>query len=92
VILAFSPAGDAAALLTKIGHETSLRYAIHLITAAYLVAEKRKSSKVEVEDVARAYSLFIDVKRSTDYMLEHQQQYLYNEAPLNSEEGEEMQQ
>ncbi len=43
---------------------------------------------MEVEDVARAYSLFIDVKRSTDYMLEHQQQYLYNEAPLNAPEGE----
>lgn len=33
---------DAAALLTRIGQETSLRYAIHLITAASLVAHKRK--------------------------------------------------
>lgn len=33
---------DAAALLTRIGQETSLRYAIHLITAAALVAHKRK--------------------------------------------------
>lgn len=74
-------AEDAAALLTKIGHETSLRYAIHLITAAYLIGLKRKAAKVDVEDVARAYTLFIDVKRSTEYMLEHQQQYLYNEAP-----------
>lgn len=79
-------AGDAAALLTKIGHETSLRYAIHLITAAALVAQRRKSAKVEVEDVARAYTLFLDVKRSTEYMLEHQQQYLYNEAPDSVEE------
>lgn len=75
-------AEDAAALLTKIGHDTSLRYAIHLITAAYLVSQKRKAAKVEVEDVARAYALFIDVKRSTEFMLEYQQQYLYNEAPL----------
>ena len=85
-------AGDAAALLTKIGHETSLRYAIHLITAAFLIAQKRKASKVEVEDVARAYSLFIDVKRSTEFMLEHQQQYLYNEVPDAEEEREQMQQ
>ncbi len=35
-------ADDAAALLTRIGQETSLRYAIHLITAAALVAHKRK--------------------------------------------------
>lgn len=35
-------ADDAAALLTRIGQETSLRYAIHLITAASLIAHKRK--------------------------------------------------
>lgn len=33
---------DARDVLTKIGVETSLRYAIHLITAANLVARKRK--------------------------------------------------
>ena len=82
---ASADAEDAAALLTKIGHETSLRYAIHLITAAYLISLKRKAAKVDVEDVARAYTLFIDVKRSTEYMLEHQQQYLYNEAPERAE-------
>ena len=32
---------DAKDLLCKIGHETSLRYSIHLITAAALVAHKR---------------------------------------------------
>ena len=39
-------AEDAKDLLTKIGAETSLRYAIHLITAASLVASKRKAPKV----------------------------------------------
>lgn len=33
---------DAKDILTKIGVETSLRYCIHLITAASLVARKRK--------------------------------------------------
>lgn len=33
---------DARDVLTKIGVETSLRYAIHLITASNLVARKRK--------------------------------------------------
>lgn len=33
---------EARDILTKIGMETSLRYAIHLITAAHLVAKKRK--------------------------------------------------
>lgn len=41
------------------------RYAIHLITAASLIAARRKASAVDVEDVARAYTLFLDVKRST---------------------------
>lgn len=74
-------ADDAAALLTKISEEASLRYAIHLITASYLVAQRRKAAKVDAEDVARAYTLFIDVKRSTQFMMDNQLQYLYNEIP-----------
>ena len=35
-------AEDARELLTKIAVDTSLRYSIHLITAAYLIAQKRK--------------------------------------------------
>ncbi len=35
---------DARELLTKIGHETSLRYAIQLITAAAIASQKRKVS------------------------------------------------
>ena len=33
---------DARALLTRIGQETSLRYAMQLITSASFVARKRK--------------------------------------------------
>ena len=39
---------DALTLLTKIGVETSLRYAIHMIIAAALVCQKRKGVEVEV--------------------------------------------
>ena len=42
---------DAKQLLTKIGHETSLRYAIHLITASALNCQKRKGKIVEVQDI-----------------------------------------
>lgn len=72
-------APDAADLLTKIGAETSLRYAIHLISAAALAAQRRKSSKVEIEDISKAYTLFLDVKRSVQYLQEYQEQYMYNE-------------
>jgi RuvB-like protein 2 len=74
-----SVAPDAAELLTKIGAETSLRYAIHLISAASLAAQRRKAAAVGVEDVAKAYSLFLDVKRSVQYLQEYNQQYMYNE-------------
>jgi RuvB-like protein 2 len=72
-------APDAADLLTKIGAETSLRYAIHLISSASLVAQRRKSTKVEVEDVSKAYTLFLDVNRSVQYLQEFHEQYMYNE-------------
>merc|ERR1719356_2363298 len=46
---------DALTLLTKIGLETSLRYAIHLIIAAALACAKRKGVEVEPEDVKKVY-------------------------------------
>jgi RuvB-like protein 2 len=70
---------DAKDVLTKIGLETSLRYAIHLITAAHFVARKRKAMEVEVQDIKRVYSLFLDEKRSVQYLKEFQQQYMFNE-------------
>uniref|UniRef100_A0A7S0CTB1 RuvB-like helicase n=1 Tax=Micromonas pusilla TaxID=38833 RepID=A0A7S0CTB1_MICPS len=72
---------DAKDLLCKIGHETSLRYSIHLITAAALVAHKRKSAEVEVEDISKVYGLFLDVQRSTQFMVEYQEQFMFNEIP-----------
>ena len=69
-------ADDAKELLTKIGAETSLRYAIHLITAASLVATRRKAATVEIEDVSKAYQLFIDVRRSTQFLIEYQARQL----------------
>ena len=70
---------DALALLTKIGVETSLRYAIHMIIAAALVCQKRKGVEVEVEDIKRVYTLFVDVKRSTQFLLEYQSEFMFHE-------------
>ncbi|CAL5202446.1 unnamed protein product [Lathyrus oleraceus] len=67
-------------LLTKIGVETSLRYAINLITAAALACQKRKGKTVELEDINRVYNLFLDVKRSTQYLMEYQSQYMFSET------------
>merc|ERR1711985_79826 len=72
---------DAAKeLLTKIGSDSSLRYAIHLITVANLVALKRKAQEVDVQDIRKVYSLFVDVKRSTQFLHEYQQEFMFHEG------------
>ena len=70
---------DALDLLTTIGAETSLRYAIQLITTASLVAQKRKAAEVDVQDIRRVYSLFIDLKRSSQFLKEYQEEYMFSE-------------
>lgn len=76
-------------LLVKISLKTSLRYAIHLITTSSLVATKRKSHEVDVQDIRRVYNLFVDVKRSSDFLLEQQKSLIFHEidednpAPAN---------
>lgn len=80
---------DAKVLLTKIGVNTSLRYAIHLITSAALACQKRKGKIVEVEDITRVYNLFYDVKRSTQYLMEYQSQYMFNEVSAGEAEEDE---
>ncbi|KAM0847034.1 hypothetical protein ACQ4PT_055280 [Festuca glaucescens] len=82
---------DAKVLLTKIGTETSLRYAIHLITSAALACQKRKGKVVEMEDISRVYSLFLDVKRSTQYLMEYQSQYMFSEVPGEADGDDAMQ-
>merc|ERR1712072_1068589 len=47
---------DALDMLTTVATNTSLRYAIQLITAASLVCRKRKGVEVEKSDVKKVYS------------------------------------
>jgi RuvB-like protein 2 len=75
---------DARGLLTRIGQEASLRYAIHLISAAALIAAKRQGGgaarSVALADVSRAYELFLDARRSAAVMVAEPGQFLFNEA------------
>ena len=42
-----------------------------------------------MEDIGRAYALFVDVKRSAQFMMEYQEQFMYNEVPeLETAEAE----
>lgn len=70
---------DGLGVLTCIAQETSLRYAIHLITAANLCCRKRKGTEVEIEDIKRVYSLFFDEGRSTQFLKEYQQEFMFHE-------------
>merc|ERR1719331_361230 len=79
---------DAKDLLTRIAMETSLRYAIHMIMAASLVCTKRKGTEVEVEDIKRVYSLFVDVKRSTQFLMEYQKEFMFNEMPDDDDDSD----
>ncbi|KAI8599297.1 RuvB-like 2 [Dissophora ornata] len=77
---------EAKDILTRIGMETSLRYSIHLITASSFVAKKRKAVAVDVADIKRVYSLFLDEKRSVQMLKEYQGQYMYNEVEMADRE------
>lgn len=65
--------------MTEIGFQTTLRYSIQLITTSSLLASKRKASEVDLVDIRRAYSMFLDVKRSSEYLRDHQKEYLFSE-------------
>lgn len=71
---------DALFLLTRIAMETSLRYAIHIITSASLVSLKRKSTQVDEEDIKKVYNLFMDVKRSTEFLTDNEKEFLFSET------------
>ncbi|KAG0587453.1 hypothetical protein KC19_2G165400 [Ceratodon purpureus] len=79
---------DAKELLTKIAKETSLRYAMCLITASSLACQRRKGKEVEIEDITRVYQLFVDVKRSTQYLMDYQEQFMFNDFPGHDDDDE----
>jgi len=80
---------EAMELLTKIAEETSLRYAMHMITASALVCKQRKGAEVDVPDLRRVFGLFSDLKRSTQFLLEYNKEFMFNELGGDDEEEEE---
>lgn len=67
-------------VLAKIGSETSLRYAMQLITSSSLIARRRKATEVDVPDVRRAYTLFLDEKRSVQFCKEQESTFIGADA------------
>lgn len=83
---------DALFVLTRIAAETSLRYAIQLITTAALVARKRKVTEVGIEDVKKVYSLFLDEHRSAQFLKEYEDEYVFNDEDKNAKDDIKIQQ
>jgi len=75
---------QAIQVLTSMAQETSLRYALNLISAAQVVAKKRKiavtgstgepvkAGEVGVDDLKRCYTYFLDERRSVQWVSEQQ--------------------
>ena len=66
-------------VLVKMAQETTLRYALNVISTAQMLARKRKSDKVDVEDLRRSYSYFMDEKRSVQWLKEQQGSLVFEE-------------
>lgn len=75
---------EALNLLTSIADNTSLRYAIQLITSASLVCRKRKGTQVVKSDVRKVYELFQDQGRSTQFLRDYHAEFMFDEG--NEEE------
>jgi len=67
---------EALEKLTELGEKNSLRYATQLLAPAYELAKLRNSNKVELEDVERAASLFVDVSQSSEYLKKWEEKML----------------
>lgn len=79
---------DALALLTKIGQETSLRYASNLISVSQQIALKRRSNNIDLPDIKRAYMLFLDSDRLVQYVEEHASEYIDDDGKVGGDKME----
>lgn len=75
---------EALNALTVIAQETSLRYAIQLITTSHLVAQKRKANEVTVADIQKVYDLFIDVQRSSEFLKTYEKDMVFADTSSGS--------
>lgn len=71
---------DALNVLTSMAQQTTLRYALNLISCGRVVAKKRKAEQVDVEDLRRAYTYFMDEKRSVQWLVEQQGNLVFEEV------------
>ncbi|KAK2953471.1 putative dynein heavy chain 7, axonemal [Blattamonas nauphoetae] len=69
-------AADALVRLAQIGAETSLRYALQLLTPAWIQAEMNAYDEVTQEAIDDVHDLFLDVQRSSRILKDNEEVYL----------------
>ncbi|MEM5797636.1 MAG: RuvB-like domain-containing protein [Candidatus Aenigmatarchaeota archaeon] len=67
---------EALEYLTEVGARTSLRYSIQLLAPAFEFAKENNSEKIEKEHIVYVEKLFVDVKKSVEYLKEYESQFL----------------
>jgi len=78
---------NAKRFLTEIGLKTSLRYCLHLIQPSHCIARRRKADCIELGDIKRAYGLFVDVERSTQFLNDYESQFVFHDQDGEEEES-----
>jgi RuvB-like protein 2 len=71
---------EALSVLTSMAVQTTLRYGLNLISCAQVLARKRKAERVDVDDLRRAYTYFMDEKRSVQWLKEQQGSLMFEVA------------
>ena len=71
---------DAQAVLTSMATQTTLRYALNLISCANILAKKWKATVVDMDDLRWCYTYFLDEKQSAQWLKEQQETMMFKEA------------
>lgn len=67
--------------------ETTLRYALNLISCADILTKKRKADSVSADDLRRCYTYFLDEKRSVEWLKKEHGGMLFDEQEDVQMEG-----
>lgn len=67
---------DALAALSEIGNSTTLRYAVQLLTPAAQASKVNGRTSITKEDITEVNKLFLDVKRSAQFLSVKDNKYM----------------
>ena len=71
---------NAQAVLTSMATQTTLRYALNLISCADILTKKQKVTVVDMDDLQWCYTYFLDEKQSIQWLKEQQETMMFKEA------------